>query len=193
MGTLLGLSIVAPPGPVMAIMATASAQGRRRESILTALGALSADATWFLLVAVGFVAVLKEYPKVVGALGVAGGVMLLAMAWSAFRAIRRGIGGSTLRGSYRLGFVTAIASPYSFAWWMASGPLVIATLGWPGVAGLFLSIAVYAVAFTYALAWLGARVEHAALVVASVGAVMLAFFGLFFAREGARLLFAGPS
>jgi threonine/homoserine/homoserine lactone efflux protein len=189
---LLGLSIAAPPGPIMAIMATASVQGRIRESIRTAFGAASGDALWFLLVALGFVTVLAAYPRIVGFLGIVGGVMLLGMAWSGLRAARRGLGSSSVRGSYRLGLLTALTSPFSFAWWMASGPLVIATLGWPGAVGLFSSILAYSVTFTLALRWLGARVRHTALIVAYVGAFLLAVFGIVFVREGTRLL-SGPS
>jgi len=187
-GLVLGLSLAAPPGPVMAIMATASAQGRPRESIVTAMGAIVGDAIWLLLVFAGFLTVLRSYPRVIGALGILGGAMLLWMAWQGFRSARRGIADSPLKGSFRVGLSTVLASPYSFAWWMASGPIVISTLKVPGVVGLFLSLVAYTVTFSYALSWLGARVKHAALAVAYIGVVMLALFGVTFAREGIRLL-----
>ena len=187
-GMVLGVSLAAPPGPVMAIMATASAQGRPRESIVTAMGAIVGDAVWLLLVVAGFVTVLRSHPRVIGTLGILGGAMLLWMAWQGFQAARRGIADSTLRGSFRLGFATVLSSPYSFAWWMASGPIVISTLRAPGVAGLFLSLVAYTVTFSYALSWLSARIKHAALVVAYAGVVMLLLFGAYFAREGIRLL-----
>ena len=187
-GMVLGLSPAAPPGPVTAIMVTASAQGRPRESIVTAMGAIVGDATWLLLVIAGFVTVLRSHPRVIGALGILGGAILLCMAWQGLRAARRGIADSTLRGSFRLGFGTVLSSPYSFAWWMASGPIVISTLRAPGVVGLFFSLVAYTVAFSCALSWLGTRVKHVALVVAYVGVLMLSIFGVYFAREGFRLL-----
>jgi len=187
-GMALGLSLAAPPGPVMAVMATASAQGRPRESIVTALGATTADAVWLVLVLLGFIAVLQSHPRVIGGLGFLGGAMLLWMAWQGFRSARRGIADSTLRGSFRLGFATVLSSPFSFAWWMASGPIVISTLRAPGIAGLFFSILLYTTTFSYALSWLGARVKHIALVIAYVGVAMLSLFGVYFAREGIRLL-----
>lgn len=187
-GLVLGLSLAAPPGPVMAIMATASAQGRPRESIVTAMGAIVGDAVWLLLAIAGFVAVLRSHPRVIGALGIVGGAMLLWMAWQGLQSTRRGIAESTLKGSFRLGFATVLSSPYSFAWWVASGPIVISTLRIPGIVGLFLSLVAYTIAFSYALSWLGARVKHAALAVAYVGVAMLSVFGVYFALEGIRLL-----
>jgi threonine/homoserine/homoserine lactone efflux protein len=187
---LLGLSLVAPPGPVMAVMAAASVQGRTKESIRTALGAITGDAIWLLLVTAGFVAVLRHHPKIIGGLGIAGGGLLLWMAWDGFMSTRRGLQTSTLRGSYKLGLVTVLSSPFSFAWWLASGPIVIASLQAPGIAGLFASLLIYTFLFTYALHWLGARFRQTAAVVGYLGAAILAFFGVFFAREGVRLLFA---
>jgi threonine/homoserine/homoserine lactone efflux protein len=187
-GLVLGLSLAAPPGPVMAIMATASAQGRPRESVVTAMGAIVGDAVWLLFAIAGFVTVLRAHPRVIGGLGILGGAMLLWMAWQGFQSARRGIADSTLKGSFRLGFATVLSSPYSFAWWVASGPIVISTLRVPGIVGLFLSLVAYTVTFSYALSWLGARVKHAALVVAYVGVLVLSVFGVYFALEGIRLL-----
>jgi threonine/homoserine/homoserine lactone efflux protein len=172
----------------MAIMVTASAEGRPREAIRTALGAMSGDAAWLSLVTLGFLAVLHHHPRIVGALGIAGGAMLLWMAWEGAVAARRGQGATTMRGSYRLGLMTVLASPFSFGWWMASGPIVISSLGWVGIAGLFGSILVYAVAFSYALSWVGARVAQTARVLGWIGVVMLAGFGVVFIMEGARLV-----
>ena len=187
-GMVLGLSLAAPPGPVMAIMATASAQGRPRESVVTAMGAILGDAVWLVFALAGFIAVLQSHTRVIGALAILGGAMLLWMAWQGFRSARRGIADSTLKGSFRLGFATVLSSPYSFAWWMASGPIVISTLRAPGIAGLFVALVVYTVTFSYALSWIGTRVKHVALVVAYVGVAMLSLFGVYFAREGLRLL-----
>jgi len=172
----------------MAIMSTAATQGRPREAVRTALGAATADLTWLGLVTLGFLTVLRRYPKIVGALGIAGGLMLLWMAWDGARAARRGLADVKTRGSYRLGYLTVLASPFSFGWWMASGPIVITTLGWPGIAGLFLSLLVYAISISYALSWVGSRVKQTAIVFAAIGVLMLAGFGGMFIREGIRLI-----
>ena len=68
-GAVLGITLAAPPGPVMAVMATAASRGRSRESILTAMGAITADAIWLSLVTLGFITFLGDRPRMVGMLG----------------------------------------------------------------------------------------------------------------------------
>ena len=187
-GALLGLSIVAPPGPVIAVIATASARGRTREALAMGLGAVTADALWLLLMLLGFMTILRDHPRVVGALGLAGGALLLSMAWRTALSVRRGIAESTLRGSYRLGIATVLTSPFSLAWWMASGPILLRSLGWPGVVGLFVSILIYVVAITYGLRWIGARMKHTALIMGWISVVILSVFGVFFGLASLRLL-----
>ena len=107
------------------------------------------------------------------------------MGWKAARA---GNYESNLRGSFRLGLLTVLTSPFSFAWWMGNGALLIATWGPPGVAGMFAALLAYAFLFTLAFAWLGKNFEHTAVVIAYVSVVMLAGFGVHIALEGFRLL-----
>jgi threonine/homoserine/homoserine lactone efflux protein len=187
-GAVLGISLAAPPGPVMAVMATASSRGRKRESILTALGAISADALWLSLVTLGFVAYLGERPRAVGALGLGGAFLLFWMAWGAYRAARAGLGDSNLKGSYRLGLLTVLTSPFSFAWWMANGAVLLATLGWGGVAGMFSSLVFYSFVITYAFAWMGTRFRHTAVLIAYISVIMLAGFGFYVAQRSLHLI-----
>jgi threonine/homoserine/homoserine lactone efflux protein len=178
-GVLLGLSLAAPPGPVMAIMANASMRGRVRESLLTALGAISADLTWLSLAVLGAIAFLSERPRVVGVLGLAGAVLLLWMAFGTWRAARAGLHASATPGSWKLGYLTVLTSPFSVAWWLANGTILYASWGLPGIVGLFLSLLGYSLAFTYAFRWLGSRVASAIVGVAYVSVLMLAGFGLY--------------
>ena len=187
-GAALGLSLAAPPGPVMAVMATAASRGRSRESILTALGAISADAVWLSLVTLGFIAYLGNHPRAVGGLGLSGACLLLWMAYGAYRSTRAGLGDSNLRGSYRLGLLTVLTSPFSFAWWMANGALLLATLGWGGIAGMFSSLVLYSFVITYAFGWMGSRFRHTATAIAYVSVVMLAGFGFYVAHRSVQLL-----
>jgi threonine/homoserine/homoserine lactone efflux protein len=187
-GAVLGISLAAPPGPVMAVMATAASRGRRRESILTALGAISADALWLSLVTLGFIAYLGQHPRAVGTLGLGGALLLFWMAWGAYRSAREGLGDSNLRGSYRLGLLTVLTSPFSFAWWMANGALLLATLGWGGVAGMFSSLLFYSFVITYAFGWMGARFRHTAVLIAYVSVLMLAGFGVYVAHRSIHLI-----
>ena len=187
-GALLGLSLAAPPGPVMAIMATASLRGRVRESLMTACGAICADFTWLSLAVLGAVTVLDRYPQLVGLMGLAGAVLLLWMAVSTWKAARAGVHGSRTPGSWKLGYMTVLTSPFSLAWWLANGTLLFTSWGPPGIAGLFLSLALYTVAFTYAFCWLGARAASAAVGVAYVSVLMLGGFGLYVGWDSLKLL-----
>jgi len=187
-GAALGLSLAAPPGPVMAVMATAASRGRSRESILTALGAISADVVWLSLVTLGFIAFLGNHPRAVGGLGLGGAGLLLWMAYGAYRSARAGLEESKLRGSYRLGLLTVLTSPFSFAWWMANGALLLATLGWDGIAGMFSSLVLYSLVITYAFGWMGSRFRHTANAIAYISVAMLAGFGFYVAHRSVQLL-----
>lgn len=191
-GALLGLSLAAPPGPIIAVMATEAIRGHSRASLLTAAGAISADAVWLGLVVLGFIAFLGDHPRIVGFLGLCGAELLLWMAWGAFKSARRGILGSALTGSYKLGFLTVLTSPFSFAWWLANGTVVIASWGWAGVVGLFLSLMVYSVAITYGLVWLGGRMRRAIVGIAYASVVMLAGFGIYVGVTSVKMLFGHP-
>ena len=187
-GAVLGISLAAPPGPVMAVMATAASRGRRRESILTAMGAISADAIWLSLVTLGFIAYLGKHPRAVGVLGLGGAFLLFWMAWGALQSARAGMGESNLQGSYRLGLLTVLTSPFSFAWWMANGAVLLASLGWGGVAGMFSSLVFYSFAITFAFAWMGSRFRHTATSIAYVSVAMLAGFGVYVAERSLHLM-----
>lgn len=187
-GAALGLSLAAPPGPVMAVMATAASRGRNKESILTAMGAISADAVWLSLATLGFIAYLDDHPQAVGVLGLGGAALLFWMAWGAWRSARAGLGESQLRGSYKLGLLTVLTSPFSFAWWMANGALLLATLGWGGIAGLFGSLLLYSWVITYAFGWMGGRFRHTAVGIAYLSVAMLAVFGAYVAHRSAQLI-----
>jgi threonine/homoserine/homoserine lactone efflux protein len=187
-GAALGLSLAAPPGPVMAVMATAASRGRNRESILTAMGAISADALWLSLVTLGFIAYLGNHPRAVGILGIGGAGLLLWMAYGAYRSARAGLGESNLRGSYRLGLLTVLTSPFSFAWWMANGAVLLATLGWGGIAGMFFSLVLYSFVITYAFGWMGSRFRHTASAIAYISVAMLTGFGMYVAHRSVQLL-----
>lgn len=187
-GALLGLSLAAPPGPVIAIMTNASLKGRVREGIATALGAISADLSWLLLAVLGAVALLAAHPHWVGGMGLFGAGLLLWMAYSTFTAARAGVHGNRTPGSWKLGFMTVLTSPFSAAWWLANGTLLYTSWGLPGIVGLFFSLILYSVAFCYAFRWLGVRAASAAVGVAYASVALLGGFGLYVAWESLNLL-----
>ena len=172
----------------MAIMATAALRGRVREALLTAAGAICADFTWLSLAVLGAVTVLDRHPRVVGAMGLAGAALLLWMAWGTWKAARAGVHASATPGSWKLGYMTVLTSPFSLAWWLANGTLLYTSWGPPGIAGLFSSLILYSAAFSYGFRWLGARAASAAVGVAYVSVLMLGGFGLYVGWEGLKLL-----
>jgi threonine/homoserine/homoserine lactone efflux protein len=187
-GALLGLSLAAPPGPVMAIMASASLHGRVRQAFFTACGAISADFCWLSLSVLGVLTIFHDHPRWLGVLGLAGAALLLWMAWGAWASARRGIQDSHTPGSWKLGFFTVLTSPFSLAWWLANGALLYSSWGPAGIGGMFLSLIVYSALFCQAFRWLGGRAARAALGVAYGSVFMLAGFGLYVAWTGVRLL-----
>src|SRR5437016_5107434 len=90
-GALLGLSLAAPPGPVTAIMASASLHGRVKEAFLTACGAICADLCWLTLAVIGALAFFGDHPRWLGVLGLGGAALLMWMAWGAWDSARRGL------------------------------------------------------------------------------------------------------
>jgi threonine/homoserine/homoserine lactone efflux protein len=187
-GALLGLSLAAPPGPVTAIMVSASLHGRVRQAFLTALGAISADFCWLSLSILGVLAIFHDHPRWLGYLGLAGAVLLMWMARRAWVSARRGIQDSHTPGSWKLGFLTVLTSPISLVWWLANGALLYTSWGLPGIAGMFLSLIVYSALFCQAFRWLGTRAAKAALVVAYGSMLVLAGFSLYVAWTAAALL-----
>ncbi|MGE5624389.1 MAG: LysE family translocator [Bacillota bacterium] len=188
-GALLGLSLAAPPGPVTAIMANAALRGRVRESLMTAFGAISADFTWLALAVLGAIAYLGRHPRAVGLMGLAGAVLLLWMAWGTFKAAHAGLHENHTPGSWKLGYMTVLTSPFSVAWWLANGTLLYTTWGLPGIAGMFTAVLAYSAAFSYGFRWLGARTARAVVGVAYLSVGVLAGFGIYVGITAYRLLF----
>jgi threonine/homoserine/homoserine lactone efflux protein len=187
-GALLGLSLAAPPGPVTAIMVSASLHGRVRQAFLTACGAISADLCWLMLSIVGVLTIFHDHPRWLGFLGLAGAALLLWMAWGAWVSARRGIQDSHTPGSWKLGFFTVLTSPISLAWWLANGALLYSTWGLPGIAGMFLSLVVYCALFCQAFRWLGTRATKVALGVAYASVLVLMGFGLYVGYTSVHLI-----
>ena len=187
-GILLGLSLAAPPGPILTVMAHEAMQGRVRAALLMATGAITGDAIWLGLAALGTVTLLGEHPRIIGLLGLVGGGLLAWTAFTTWRAALEGFHSRRGHGSYRLGLVTALTSPYSFAWWFANGTLLVSSWGLPGIAGMFLALVVFSVAVSFAFRWLGRRFEAAMTWVAFASAVLLLAFGLYFVIGATRLL-----
>jgi threonine/homoserine/homoserine lactone efflux protein len=128
-GVVFGLALAAPPGPMNAVIAEESVLRGWFAGFRAGLGAMSADATFFVLSLVGVVAFVEQYPTVRGLMVGAGGLLMLYFAYGAAREVGETFtpatdaepdGGETGAG-FRKAFVLAIANPYQILFWLTIG------------------------------------------------------------------------
>ena len=148
-GLLLGFSLTIPPGPMNVLIAAHSVASMRR-GVITGLGAMSADlllgvAVYLLQAAVD----LHEAVRWVYVLGCG------VMAFFGYRVLahREKDAASVPSGlrTYSAALVVGISNPFQILWWLTAG-LAFAYLG--GLVlfvGLFGAIAVWIVAFPWAI------------------------------------------
>ncbi|WP_417768412.1 LysE family translocator [Stappia sp.] len=112
----------------MTIATTAVQQGRLPGFAVTA-GVMTAGQTWALLAAIGLSSVLVAMPAAMMAIGVAGGLYLVWLAWKTNNRRPAGTTGDTgtaghsLAGNFRRGFFIQILNPKAVVGWI----LIIAT------------------------------------------------------------------
>ena len=128
-GVVFGLALAAPPGPMNAVIAEESVLRGWAAGFRTGLGAMTADAVFFVLSLLGVVAFVDRFPTVRGAMVGAGGLLMLYFAYGATREIGESFtpteeaaadGGDTGAG-FRKAFLLAIANPYQILFWLTIG------------------------------------------------------------------------
>ena len=129
-GIVFGVALAAPPGPMNAIIAEESVVRGWLAGFKAGLGAMSADAIFFVLAALGVVAFVERFPLLrAGMVGV-GGVLMLYFAYGAVSDIQssfRAGGGATDDSDPRIGtgfrkaFVLALTNPYQILFWLTIG------------------------------------------------------------------------
>lgn len=82
------IAVVSPGPAILAIISTASAQGRKA-GLVIALGIFGGSATWAAAAAMGMAALLQHYAFALEILKIAGGMYLLYLGWKAYRSARR--------------------------------------------------------------------------------------------------------
>ena len=135
-GVVFGVALAAPPGPMNAIIAEESVLRGWFAGFKAGLGAMSADAIFFVLAALGVVAFVEQFPLVRAAMVGIGGFLMLYFAYdagtdvqSSFRgAIDAEPGpGSATDGDvgagtgFRKAFVLALTNPYQVLFWLTIG------------------------------------------------------------------------
>lgn len=210
-GALLGLSLAAPPGPMNAIIAEESVLRGWTAGFLAGLGAMSADATFFVVALLGAVPLVRSIPGLRSLMLILGGLLMLWFAVGALRGAKTAFSDDRPpadgRGFSRA-FVLALTNPYQLLWWATVGVALlepgrfdlgeVVPLGLVSsqvvtgspiiVVGFFGGIAAWIVAFPAMLVSIGDRVDGVAPVVASLSALVLAAFGVGFLLAGLGLL-----
>jgi threonine/homoserine/homoserine lactone efflux protein len=177
-GLLLGFSLTIPPGPMNALIAARSVRSFRR-GVTTGLGAMSADGILGVVVYVLSAAVdLTSLIRPIYALG------CIVMGYLGYRLFRSRPSpveppDSPVR-TYSSALLIGLSNPFQILWWLTAGLAFAYLGGWVLFVGLFGAIAVWIVAFPYALS-IGAqrspRVERG--VTYGSGAVLIAFAAYF--------------
>ncbi|WP_231183180.1 LysE family translocator [Haladaptatus sp. DYF46] len=204
-GVVLGLSLAAPPGPMNAVIAEESVLRGWRSGFFAGLGAMTADACFFVLALAGVVAIVREAPAVRGLMVGVGGLLMLYFAYGAAQDATSTFTDDTVdegaRG-FRKAFALAITNPYQIIWWLTAGVglldpgkldvlsglpgnLTITTGGPIIIVGFFAGIACWITGFPAALSAAGKRVDSFAPAVAYVSAGVLALAGISFVYDAA--------
>jgi threonine/homoserine/homoserine lactone efflux protein len=125
-GVLFGLALAAPPGPMNAVIAEESALRGWRAGFFAGLGAMTADACFFVLALLGVATVITETPGLERVMVGAGGLLML---WFAYGAVQDAhtVAGADLSApsgesrGFRKAFVLALTNPYQVAFWLTVG------------------------------------------------------------------------
>ncbi|MFB6180025.1 MAG: LysE family translocator [Halorientalis sp.] len=128
-GVVFGVALAAPPGPMNAIIAEESVVRGWVAGFTAGLGAMTADACFFVLALIGIVAVVQEQPVLRGAMILAGGCLMLYFAYGAIGNAQAQFSAdadeaseavSAARG-FKKAFVLALTNPYQIAFWLTVG------------------------------------------------------------------------
>ncbi|WP_227376758.1 LysE family translocator [Haladaptatus halobius] len=207
-GVVLGLSLAAPPGPMNAVIAEESVLRGWRSGFFAGLGAMTADACFFVLALAGVAAVVREAPLVRGLMVGVGGLLMLYFAYGAAKDATATFTADAVEEDakgFRKAFALAITNPYQIIWWLTAGvglldlgrfdvlsglpgELAVTTGGPVIVASFFAGIALWITGFPVALVAAGKRVDSFAPAVAYLSAGVLALAGVMFVYDAATTL-----
>jgi threonine/homoserine/homoserine lactone efflux protein len=213
-GAVFGVALAAPPGPMNAIIAEESVLRGWTAGFKAGLGAATADLVFFLLAAIGVVAVVEQVPLLRAGMVGTGGVLMCYFAYSALRDAGVALGeppaAPRSASGFKKAFLLALTNPYQLVFWLtvgvgllepgridllasalgawADGLLVVET-GTPWLlVGLFAGIGVWITGFPAALVAARQRVQRLSGIITYGSAVLLAGFGIVFLRDAALTL-----
>jgi len=145
-GIVFGLALAAPPGPMNAVIAEESVVQGWLAGFTAGLGAMTADACFFVLSLLGVVTVVQEVETLRGVMILAGGLLMLWFAYGAIEDAQtqfstdggtvpegedatRAVGTDSTDGAvtatpargFRKAFLLALTNPYQVAFWLTVG------------------------------------------------------------------------
>ena len=213
-GAVFGLALAAPPGPMNAVIAEESVLRGWTAGFAAGLGAMTADAVFFVLAWLGAVRVVEAVPALRDAMVGVGGLLMFYFAYGAVRgadAEWTGPDAAAGRGFLKA-LVLALTNPYQIVFWLTVGvgllqpgtvdllahtpyvggsmaDLLVVRTGSPALlVGFFGGIGLWITGFPASLVVAGRRVDRFAPAVAYASAGVLALFGAYFLADATGLV-----
>ncbi len=178
-GLVLGFSLAAPPGPVLAQLAFETARGRWKTGLAVGLGATTADGTFFVLTYLGLLRVVPG-ARTLATLALGGTLLMLYFARGAWLAARLPLDATPRRlTGFAGGFLIAALSPFNLAWWVTSGAPILARHGPLLALGFFPAILAVVVASVVVVRLGASRFARFERYVSYTSALFLAGFAVY--------------
>ncbi len=190
-GAALAFSLVAPPGPMNAVIAEESVARGWTAGFRAGLGAFVADAVFCVLAFSGAATVARS-PNVRAVTALVGGFVMFYLAYLAVREARSEAAVVEESRGFSKALVVGLTNPYQIAWWLTAGvalvhPSSVELLGRSFSAGgaevlvgFFAGIGVWITAFPALLVHAEGRVRGFEKGVGYASAVVLVVFGVVF-------------
>lgn len=190
-GAAMGLSLAMPPGPINALMAAESAQGRAARGFLVGLGAMTADAT-FLVISYFLGSLFSIEGPIKGVLYLISATILFYLAYLTYGSLRKVTAAQETPRSmhlpYIMGLTIGLTNPLQIAWWLSVGLSLIVSIGAVIILGFFAGIVLWIVAFPLIIRWAAGRMPNLYRIVIYVSTALLLVFALWFALSSLAIL-----